>query len=480
MEHKRKKLINVLVLGFSFMLIFTAFQTCGNVQETVLSSRNATSNENGYTSQSIIYGVFSVSSITASSVVALLGPRLSMVIGGAIYSLYVAMFIEPMTWSFYTSSVSIGAAAAVLWTAQGTCLTLNSDSTTMARNTGIFWALLQCSFLLGNLHVYISWQGKTHILDSDRRVLFIVLTIICASGALLLLIIRRIPNTTGGPSLEGSILVDKPAWRTLVDRVQDTDPVVERYLKFKRGLDDALLPYKELHRNVGQSVRNSVRLFFTRHMLLLSVCIAYTGLQLTFFTGVYGTCLGATNHLANAKSLIGLSGILIGIGEITGGALFGVVSQWLKRCRTRLNHSAVVVLGLLTHLTAFVLVFLNLPPEAPIAGGIGTDKLSYLHPSVAVALLCSFLLGFGDSCYNTQLYNVLGNCYASDSAPAFAIFKFVQSIMASIAFFYSNYLFLQWQLLILGVVAILGAMSFILAETFAAHLEPLTAVMFTN
>uniref|UniRef100_A0A8C4QSL9 UNC93-like protein MFSD11 n=1 Tax=Eptatretus burgeri TaxID=7764 RepID=A0A8C4QSL9_EPTBU len=263
------------------------WQTCGNVQETVLSSRNATSNENGYTSQSIIYGVFSVSSITASSVVALLGPRLSMVIGGAIYSLYVATFIEPMTWSFYTTSVALGAAAAVLWTAQGTCLTLNSDSTTMARNTSIFWALLQCSFLFGNLYVYISWQGKTHIHDSDRRLLFILLTIICASGALLLLIIRRVPRKTGEPSIEeGSSLADKRTWG---------------------GFAEA-----------KQALRNSVRLFFTRHMLLLNVCITYTGLQLTFFTGVYGTCLGATNHLANAKSLIGLSGILIGIGEITG------------------------------------------------------------------------------------------------------------------------------------------------------------------
>ena len=31
----------------------------------------------------------------------------------------------------------------VLWTAQGNCLTINSDEHTIGRNSGIFWALLQ-------------------------------------------------------------------------------------------------------------------------------------------------------------------------------------------------------------------------------------------------------------------------------------------------------------------------------------------------
>lgn len=49
-----------------------------------------------------------------------------------------------------------------------------------------------------------------------------------------------------------------------------------------------------------------------------------------------------------------------------------------------------------------------------------------LFLSVSIALLCSFLLGLGDSCFNTQLYSILGRIYAQESAPAFAIFKFIQ------------------------------------------------------
>lgn len=47
---------------------------------------------------------------------------------------------------------------------------------------------------------------------------------------------------------------------------------------------------------------------------------------------------------------------------------------------------------------------------------------------MSITLLCSFLLGLGDSCFNTQLYSILGRVYADQSTPAFAIFKFIQVI----------------------------------------------------
>lgn len=50
--------------------------------------------------------------------------------------------------------------------------------------------------------------------------------------------------------------------------------------------------------------------------LWLPVC---PGFELTFYSGVYGTCLGAMTQFGDdAKGLIGLSGILIGVGEIIG------------------------------------------------------------------------------------------------------------------------------------------------------------------
>ena len=52
----------------------------------------------------------------------------------------------------------------------------------------------------------------------------------------------------------------------------------------------------------------------------------------------------------------------------------------------------------------------------------------------------------------------------SDSAPAFALYKFAQSFTAAVGFFYASVLALNWQLLIITVFAIAGACSFLLVE----------------
>uniref|UniRef100_A0A8C9EX14 UNC93-like protein MFSD11 n=1 Tax=Pavo cristatus TaxID=9049 RepID=A0A8C9EX14_PAVCR len=438
MSPDSKKLFNVLILGISFMFIFTAFQTCGNIAQTVITNLNSTDfHGSGYTSMSVIYGVFSASNLISPSVVALVGPQLSMFISGIFYSLYIAVFIQPSTWSFYTASVFIGIAAAVLWTAQGNCLTINSDENTIGRNSGVFWALLQSSLFFGNLYIYFAWQGKTYISESDRRTVFIALTVISLVGTVLFFLIRK-QEDTKAPGEEDSaneIHGDSSSARNKLMRAVDA---------FKR----------------------SIKLSFTKEILLLSVTTAYTGLELTFFSGVYGTCIGAVNRFGTEeKSLIGLSGIFIGVGEILGGGIFGLLSK-----KSRFGRNPIVMLGIVVHFIAFYLIFVNMPSNAPVAPMEGTDDIAYMIPSKEVAIFCSFLLGLGDSCFNTQLLSILGFLYSEDSAPAFAIFKFVQSICAAVAYFYSNYFLLQWQLLIMVVVGFFGTITFFAVEWKAAAL----------
>lgn len=44
-----------------------------------------------------------------------------------------------------------------------------------------------------------------------------------------------------------------------------------------------------------------------------------TGLELTFFSGVYSTALGNNKHFGlEAKGLIGIAGMFVGVGEILG------------------------------------------------------------------------------------------------------------------------------------------------------------------
>ena len=142
------RLYNIVILGIAFMLLFTAFQTASMAEQSVLLSArnepNSSFNGDGYTSLSIIYSVFSLANWIAPPIVTLIGPKITMIVGAAIYLLFILQFLKPMTWALYLGSVLVGIAAAMLWTAQGNFLTINSDSDTVARNSGIFWALLQC------------------------------------------------------------------------------------------------------------------------------------------------------------------------------------------------------------------------------------------------------------------------------------------------------------------------------------------------
>ncbi|XP_021413969.2 UNC93-like protein MFSD11 [Oncorhynchus mykiss] len=433
-----KTLLNIIILGFGFMFMFTAFQTCGNIEQTVIKSFNSTEfHGSGYTSMAIIYGVFSASNLIAPSVVAVIGPQLSMFFSGLVYSGYIAMFIHPYTWSFYTASVVVGIAAAILWTAQGNLLTINSTDATIGRNSGIFWALLQFSLFFGNMYIYFAWHGHVHISDEDRQTVFISLTVISLVGSFLFFLIQK-PDPEATPSEASESLLQ-------TESTERASIVVATPGLSSQALD---------------AFKKALQLSVTKEMLLLSISIAYTGLELTFYSGVYGTCIGAMTQFGeDAKSLIGLSGIFIGLGEILGGGVFGM----LNKCN-RFGRNPVVLLGLITHFVAFYLIFLNIASDAPIAPEEGTHLQAYITPSVEVALLCSFLLGLGDSCFNTQLLSIVGFMFREDSAPAFAVFKFVQSITAALAFFYSNYLLLHWQLLIMVVVGFLGTLSFLVAE----------------
>jgi hypothetical protein len=119
------------------------------------------------------------------------------------------------------------------------------------------------------------------------------------------------------------------------------------------------------------------------------------------------------------------------------------------RTSTKLGRDPIVILGFIVHIVAFFLVFLNLPNRANMGdtNEIGEcssytlrverdliKRLVFLSPHTAyldpprasVALFCSFLLGFGDSCYNTQIYSLLGGVFAKKSTEAFSIFKFTQ------------------------------------------------------
>lgn len=122
----------------------------------------------------------------------------------------------------------------------------------------------------------------------------------------------------------------------------------------------------------------------------------------------------------NFKKLVGLSGIFIGVGEVFGGSLFGILGSKTSKW----GRDPIVIGGYIVHMIAFFFIFLNIPNDAPF--GKNTDEVGFITPSPILAIFCSFLLGFADSCFNTQIYSILGVAFSDSSAEAFALFKFTQ------------------------------------------------------
>ncbi|XP_055925078.1 UNC93-like protein MFSD11 [Argiope bruennichi] len=418
-----KMFCNVLALGFSFMLVFTAFQTCGMIQNIVISSMKEQYegyNGNGYISLAVVYAVFAISNWVAPSIIFTIGPKISMILGGISYSLFIANFFFHETWCLYLASAIIGFGASLFWTGQGNFLTINSDAETMSRNSGVFWALLQCSLLFGNIFVFFTFQGKSVIDEHTRFVVFGVLLGVSLAGLVLLCFLRsgrsQSVDVTSNPSAtpEGS------------------GPLAE----FKKA----------------------VFLLKTKKMFCLAITFLYTGFELSFFSGVYGTGIGFTKQFgSDAAKYVGISGICIGAGEIIGGAVFGI----LGKKTNKYGRDPVILLGYLFHIITFFLIYINLPAKSTLHE---TWQPAFINSNVALAMLCAFGLGFGDACYNTQIYSILGSVYADDSAPAFALFKFFQSVAAAVAFFYSSVLELPYQLFILVVFGTLGTCTFWFVE----------------
>ncbi|PAA66280.1 hypothetical protein BOX15_Mlig022469g2, partial [Macrostomum lignano] len=427
-------LLNILTLSLSFMLVFTAFQTTGMLEESVLEAAQNDTGQDftgaGYKSLSIIYLVFAVFNWISPMIVALLGAKVSMIASALIYNAFCASFLRPALWSLYLGSVLLGIAAAVIWTAQGAFLTANSSSETMGRNSGLFWAIFQTSLLWGNLYVTLSFSGKPEISSDDRWKLFLILTIVGCCGSAFMLLFRSRTAQSDDDDIDASVNADLAT----LDRPSASSIVVN-------------------------TLRQSVQLLRDTPMQLLISTFIYSGLELTFMSGVYGTMLHHTRQFGDSvSSLIGQSGIAIAAGEILAGFLFSILGTFTNK----FGRDPVVLLGYLVHTCTFYLAFVNLPMDSPIRDTSG--RIYFLQANPAAALVGAFLLGFGDACYNTQLISVLGCVYPSQSAPAFALFKFFQSAAASIAFFYSTYLLMQWQLLLLVVFGCFGTISFFACE----------------
>uniref|UniRef100_A0A6G1SDH1 UNC93-like protein MFSD11 n=1 Tax=Aceria tosichella TaxID=561515 RepID=A0A6G1SDH1_9ACAR len=440
-------LLNVILLGIAFHLLFFSFQTSVFIQQTVVNSFRTRPDSNftgdGYVSLCITYAVFALANWLAPSVIAITGVKYGMFFGAITYVLYSFSFIYLTTTLFYLAAGLIGLGAGLLWTAQGSFLSKISDADTSTRNAAIFWSMLQSSILFGNVFVYFAFDNQTTISDKTRYIVYGVLTTVGASGTLFLLLLR------GDKEFDDDNTSDN---NHIAQSSPSQDGGGGRGAESTCNNTDSMTPW-------GQFME-SLKLAKSRDMILLSTAFLFTGQLLSFFTGVYGTAIGATSEFGiDSKKYIGLAGISIGVGEILGGATFGLLGTRVNRF---MGRDAIFILGYAATTIAFTLTALNLPPDSPLVAHSVLPAI--IDSRLWIAILSSVLIGLGDACFNTQIYSLLMSVYSDKSACAFALFKFVQSAGSAAAFLYSTRLNLYYQLAILAVISSIATICFCIIE----------------
>ena len=84
-------------------------------------------------------------------------------------------------------------------------------------------------------------------------------------------------------------------------------------------------------------------------------------------------------------------------GEVVGGLLFGLFGFMTIKW----GRHPILLLGSVLTLISYAFMFINFPQDAP--DGENTSETGFIEPNTPLALTTSFLLGFGDACFNTQV-----------------------------------------------------------------------------
>lgn len=410
--------LNVIQLGFGFFSTFFAFNSQGFIEEAVIDSAADNGNINkhaGYYSLAIIYAVFTVSNFVAAPIVDILSPKWAMVFGSLCYAVFQVGFLFLNEWYLYASSALLGFGASIIWTGQGSYLSQNCTKETTSRNSSMLWAMSESSLLGGGLFLFIvfSVQGaQDQIPTSTINILYSVFTVLSLISTVIFAFLRA------------------PYYPETVDR-----------------------------KNYGKLVGSTFKLMFTKKMILLAFVFAYTGIEQSFWTAIYPTCISFTKQLgSNTNALLALNAICTGFGQIAAGVLSGLLGDKVRK----IGRDTLILIGTIVHLVVFALCFINFPQDSSLKK---TDEMGGLiQPNLAIALIAGGLLGFGDAVWNTQIYSFLCDTFPKQSAQAFSLFKLYQSALSCAAFFYAPVLQLYWHLVILVVTSLFAACCFFYVE----------------
>lgn len=394
------------------MILFSAQFTMLNMQKTIVSSIHDDKPEfqvDGYTLHGITYTVTCISYWLAPSVISVTGPKLGMVLAAVGYSIYIAAMNAEEACALYGIAVLVGISNSLLWTGEGNYLTVMSKPEHIPRNIGIFWMLFISAEFYGNIFAYIQLSGMKYMDKDTRRLLIYVLASVAAMSAVFFSLLKKVKVEKSGQK-QGPLEAFTKTWK----------------------------------------------LFKTKNLLILTTTFCFTGLQQAFVSGIYGPSIGFTLDFGNnAKQLVALAGISLGAGDFLGGVFQFVFSKKIRSYK--LGRSVVITVGCVSQVVAYILIFLNLPNSAVFGN---TNEHAIMKSSTTIAMLCSALLGLGDSCLNTQNYSILAVLYPESSSQAIALYKFNKGMCIAASFYVTSHLGLHKQLILLCLAAVASTIAY--------------------
>lgn len=146
-------------LGFTFMIIFTAFNSLQNMVAKLYEEYHYTNL--GRTAVLVIYLTFALCTFFTSFVIKNFGYKKVMLVASLGYAVFemTGLLIaselglsEAAAWTLVLSGAALcGASASVIWVAQGAYTSQVAGEKRKSELFGLFWALMMSSQIFGNL-----------------------------------------------------------------------------------------------------------------------------------------------------------------------------------------------------------------------------------------------------------------------------------------------------------------------------------------
>ncbi|XP_069134942.1 protein unc-93 homolog A-like [Argopecten irradians] len=435
-----KALKNVIVLGFAFMFIFTAFISLQGLQSTMNWEGGV-----GVVSLSSMYLTTILSCIVAPFIIKKLTTKWTMVMSFIFFTGYFAGNFHPEHYMLLPLGVVLGFLAGPMWSAQATSITtialayaehshIQDQDVVINKFMGIFCGLYRTSNIWGNLITTLvlsqnktfsnTFQyyntstnftcGSTYCLteegmEDQARYSADTITIIPESTRIMLLSIYL------GCGVMGVVILI-----SLMDQCNQNKD------------DSENLSSKELCLATLDMLRDS-------RCQLLALMVVFVGLEQGFmfgdFTKAYISCtLGVTS--------IGPVMICFGAVSAVSCVMIGYfASKHIKRF-------AFITAGATFNVGLLIVLWLWKPSPNDI-------------PNFFVVAGC---LGLCDAIWQTQTYTLYGVLFLDRQEAAFSSYRMFYATGCAVAFGYSHFLCVQTKVYVLGGVLVLALIMYCVIE----------------